>query len=142
VNEADHSPPSSGEVKNEWSFTCRPQYVFFACAGTNKCVWYNHVLVNVLLGLLGLKVSQLNSLLSCLFRVAGKVSFAKADIFGLMQRNVESTKHKLFAYLSNAFLYQFLYEPNSSDRSKPKNTSNRCLYRNLVLSWFFVKIYG
>jgi hypothetical protein len=26
--EADHSPPSSAEVKNAWSYTSTPQYVF------------------------------------------------------------------------------------------------------------------
>jgi hypothetical protein len=28
--EADHSPPSSAEVKNSWSYTSTPQYVFVA----------------------------------------------------------------------------------------------------------------
>jgi hypothetical protein len=28
--EADHSPPSSAEVKNAWSHTFTPQYVFMA----------------------------------------------------------------------------------------------------------------
>jgi hypothetical protein len=28
--EADHSPPSSAEVKNAWSYTFTPQYVFMA----------------------------------------------------------------------------------------------------------------
>jgi len=28
--EADHSPPSSAEVKNAWSYTATPQYVFMA----------------------------------------------------------------------------------------------------------------
>jgi hypothetical protein len=28
--EADHSPPSSAEVKNSWSYTSTPQYVFMA----------------------------------------------------------------------------------------------------------------
>jgi hypothetical protein len=28
--EAGHSPPSSAEVKNEWSYTSTPQYVFMA----------------------------------------------------------------------------------------------------------------
>jgi hypothetical protein len=28
--EADHSPPSSAEVKNVWSYTSTPQYVFMA----------------------------------------------------------------------------------------------------------------
>jgi hypothetical protein len=28
--EADHSPQSSTEVKNEWSYTSTPQYVFMA----------------------------------------------------------------------------------------------------------------
>jgi hypothetical protein len=28
--EADHSPPSSGEIKNAWSYTSTPQYVFTA----------------------------------------------------------------------------------------------------------------
>jgi hypothetical protein len=27
-SEADHSPPSSAEVKNEWNYTSTPQYVF------------------------------------------------------------------------------------------------------------------
>jgi hypothetical protein len=27
---ADHSPPSSAEVKNEWSYISTPQYVFMA----------------------------------------------------------------------------------------------------------------
>jgi hypothetical protein len=29
-DEADHSPPSSAVVKNEWSYTSTPQYVFMA----------------------------------------------------------------------------------------------------------------
>jgi hypothetical protein len=28
--EADHSPPSNAEVKNAWSYTSTPQYVFMA----------------------------------------------------------------------------------------------------------------
>jgi hypothetical protein len=28
--EADHSPPSSAEVKNAWSYTSTPPYVFMA----------------------------------------------------------------------------------------------------------------
>jgi hypothetical protein len=28
--EADHSPPSSAEVKNAWSYTSTPQYAFMA----------------------------------------------------------------------------------------------------------------
>jgi hypothetical protein len=28
--ETDHSPPSSTKVKNEWSYTSTPQYVFMA----------------------------------------------------------------------------------------------------------------
>jgi hypothetical protein len=28
--EADHSPPFSAEVKNEWNYTSTPQYVFMA----------------------------------------------------------------------------------------------------------------
>jgi hypothetical protein len=28
--EADHSPPSSAEVKNAWNYTSTPQYVFMA----------------------------------------------------------------------------------------------------------------
>jgi hypothetical protein len=28
--EADHSPPSSAEVKNAWSYTSTPPYVFIA----------------------------------------------------------------------------------------------------------------
>jgi hypothetical protein len=28
--EADHSPPSSAEVKNAWSYTFSPQYTFMA----------------------------------------------------------------------------------------------------------------
>jgi hypothetical protein len=28
--EADHSPPSSAEVKNAWSYTSAPPYVFMA----------------------------------------------------------------------------------------------------------------
>jgi hypothetical protein len=28
--EADHSPPSSADVKNAWSYTSTPQYVFMA----------------------------------------------------------------------------------------------------------------
>jgi hypothetical protein len=30
--EADNTPPSSAEVKNAWSYTSTPQYVFMACA--------------------------------------------------------------------------------------------------------------
>jgi hypothetical protein len=29
-SEADHSPPSSAEIKNAWSYTSIPQYVFMA----------------------------------------------------------------------------------------------------------------
>jgi hypothetical protein len=29
-HEADHSPPSSAEVKNAWNYTSTPQYVFMA----------------------------------------------------------------------------------------------------------------
>jgi hypothetical protein len=29
-HEADHSPPSSAEVKNAWRYTSAPQYVFMA----------------------------------------------------------------------------------------------------------------
>jgi len=29
--ETDHSPPSCTEVKNAWSYTCTPPYVFEAC---------------------------------------------------------------------------------------------------------------
>jgi len=29
-HEADHSPPSSAEVKNAWSYTSSPHYVFMA----------------------------------------------------------------------------------------------------------------
>jgi hypothetical protein len=32
-HEADHSPPSSAEVKNVWSYTSLPQYAFM--------VWYS-----------------------------------------------------------------------------------------------------
>jgi hypothetical protein len=27
-HEADHSPPSSAKIKNVWSYTCTPQYIF------------------------------------------------------------------------------------------------------------------
>jgi hypothetical protein len=30
-SESDHSPPTSAEVKNTWSYTSSPQYVFMAC---------------------------------------------------------------------------------------------------------------
>jgi hypothetical protein len=30
VREADHTPPSSAEVKNAWSYTSSPQYAFMA----------------------------------------------------------------------------------------------------------------
>jgi len=29
--EADHSPPSTAEVKPEWSYTSTPQYIFMSC---------------------------------------------------------------------------------------------------------------
>jgi hypothetical protein len=29
-SEADHSPPSSADVKNSWRYTSTPQYVFMA----------------------------------------------------------------------------------------------------------------
>jgi hypothetical protein len=29
-HETDHSPPSNAEVKNAWSYTSTPQYVFLA----------------------------------------------------------------------------------------------------------------
>jgi hypothetical protein len=33
--EADHSPPSSAEVKNAWGFTSTPQFSFIACCLVN-----------------------------------------------------------------------------------------------------------
>jgi hypothetical protein len=34
-HEADHSPPSGTKVKNAWSYTSTPQYIFMAwCLGT------------------------------------------------------------------------------------------------------------
>jgi len=33
-HEVDHSPPSSAEVKNEWSYTSTAAYVFVTCTGT------------------------------------------------------------------------------------------------------------
>jgi hypothetical protein len=36
-HEADHSPPSSAEVKNAWSYTSTHQYVFMAwCLVTHR----------------------------------------------------------------------------------------------------------
>jgi hypothetical protein len=37
VREADHSPPSSAEIKNEWSYTSTPQYVFMAWCLIKPC---------------------------------------------------------------------------------------------------------
>jgi hypothetical protein len=34
--EADHSPPSSAEVKNAWSYTSTPQYAFMAWCSVKK----------------------------------------------------------------------------------------------------------
>jgi len=34
--EADHSPPSSDEVKNEWSSTSTPPYAFMACCSVKS----------------------------------------------------------------------------------------------------------
>jgi hypothetical protein len=35
--EADHSPPSIAEVKNAWSYTSTPQYVFMSwCLVNNR----------------------------------------------------------------------------------------------------------
>jgi hypothetical protein len=34
--EADHPPPSSAEVKNEWSYTSTPQYALMACCSVKK----------------------------------------------------------------------------------------------------------
>ena len=33
-HEADHSPPSSAEVENDWSYTSTAAYVIMACTGT------------------------------------------------------------------------------------------------------------
>ena len=33
--EADHSPPSSGKVKNEWRCSSPPAYPFMACVGVS-----------------------------------------------------------------------------------------------------------
>jgi len=33
-HEADHSPPSNSEVKNEWGYTSTSPYAFMACTGT------------------------------------------------------------------------------------------------------------
>jgi hypothetical protein len=35
--EADHSPPSSAEVKNAWRYTYTPQYVFMEWCLVKKC---------------------------------------------------------------------------------------------------------
>jgi hypothetical protein len=35
-HEADHSPPSSAEVKNAWSYTSTPQYAFKAWCSVKK----------------------------------------------------------------------------------------------------------
>jgi len=32
-HETDHSPPYSAEIKNQWSFTSPPPYIFMAFAG-------------------------------------------------------------------------------------------------------------
>jgi hypothetical protein len=38
--EADHSPPSSAEVENEWSYTSTAPYLFLASKGTWECHIY------------------------------------------------------------------------------------------------------
>ena len=43
-SEADHSVPSSAEVKNGWSFTPLPLYAFMACAGA--AVYFNPNFLN------------------------------------------------------------------------------------------------
>jgi hypothetical protein len=41
MSEADHSPPSSVEIKNAWSYTSTPQYLFVACCLVNVFMaWY------------------------------------------------------------------------------------------------------
>jgi hypothetical protein len=39
VGEADHTPPSSAEIKNEWSYTSTPSYDFMVHTG--KTLWFN-----------------------------------------------------------------------------------------------------
>jgi hypothetical protein len=38
--EADHSPPSSAEVKNDWSYTYTLPYVLMVCTGTTLPLFY------------------------------------------------------------------------------------------------------
>ena len=40
--EADLSPPTSAEVKNEWIYTSTPPYAFMAGTGTNSSLPCNH----------------------------------------------------------------------------------------------------
>ena len=105
------------------------------CAGTTECYYY--VLLHavkqhsckLLFGLLELQVSQLNIALFYLFFCrTGKVFFvAKATIFCPMQRNVESTQHKLFVNLSKVFFsfstctvhfYYFVKQPTKAQLLK------------------------
>ena len=34
VHEANHTPPSSAKVKNEWNYTTNLQYAIMTCTGT------------------------------------------------------------------------------------------------------------
>jgi hypothetical protein len=43
VHEADHSPPSSAEVKNAWGYTSTPQYVFTAWCLIKKRIRFSGV---------------------------------------------------------------------------------------------------
>jgi hypothetical protein len=62
--EADHSPPSSSEVKNTGSYTPLPQYVFMACCSVKaqgRLYFYLYISMN-----LTLHVPNLTSISRCL----------------------------------------------------------------------------
>ena len=46
-HEANHSPPSSAEVKNERSCTSTPPYAFIACTGTLSPCYNTFILINL-----------------------------------------------------------------------------------------------
>jgi hypothetical protein len=45
--EGDHSPPTSAEVQNEWSYTSAHPYAFMARTGTNLLYCFTSVVENL-----------------------------------------------------------------------------------------------
>jgi hypothetical protein len=87
--EADHSPLSSAEVKNAWSCTSTPQYVFMAW-----CLAKHTKTLPLPFTVWGTRLS--------LYHTAHLVTELLVQLFG-MEREIRCKAQKLLNYLSEAF---------------------------------------